>query len=67
MDVVILFLSHVWFSVFVVVVVYLKNLPLLMRERNSRLVLGSSLNEPFIALVTVFELTFSTLRITIHK
>jgi hypothetical protein len=29
--------------------------------------LGSSLNEPFIALVTVFELTFSTLRITIHK
>src|ERR1700733_6245504 len=38
-----------------------------IRDRNSSRVLGLSLNEPNIALVTVCELSFSTPRITMHR
>src|SRR5215469_13623217 len=38
-----------------------------IKDRNSSRVLGFSLNEPNIALVTVCELSFSTPRITMQR
>src|ERR1700682_1665679 len=38
-----------------------------IRDRNSSRVLGLSLNEPSIALVTVWEFSFSTPRITMQR
>jgi hypothetical protein len=38
-----------------------------IRDRNSSRVLGLSLNDPSIALVTVCELSFSTPRMAMHR
>jgi hypothetical protein len=38
-----------------------------IKDKNSSRVLGLSLNEPSIALVTVWELSFSTPRITMQR